>query len=107
MNRVVEDFLLKVERHVIMGLPNYWEWFYDEKNDISTLEDKDGTIIAKMVGQHLTIAGSESLASFVVAKGTSMRKVDRFVLKWLSKLEHHPHKGWSWRFDMYDLQTVA
>ena len=64
MNRVVEDFLLKVERHVIMGLPNDWEWFYDEKNDVSTLEDKEGTIIAKMVGQHLTIAGSESLASF-------------------------------------------
>lgn len=112
MQRKILELGIKEFLFQSLTTPMGWEWEYEynertgELENLFLIDEKDSPIaLYEAETCTLSIRGMTGIAKFDYA-GENIRKLQRFVLKWVEKLEEAPESGWSKDFKLYEFRRT-
>lgn len=85
-----------------------WEYYYDDDTEVLTecnLIDENGNILSSYDGLKCCLLINGTNGTAVFNTNAPIRKIQRFILKWIEKLESHPEKSWSSEFKLYQFKN--
>jgi len=93
----------------VFTTPTGWKWEYEFDSKTGELEmmlllDENNSPIAVYEDFTLAIRGNTGIAKFDC--DTSTRKMQHFILKWLSECEENPERSWSKEFRLYEYRRT-